>query len=224
MNLAYHLPGLEKSAVIGVGGGRDLLSAHLFGVKDITGVEMNGILIDLHTRHPFFAPYSNLTSVPGVKLHVDDARSWFAATRESFDLVQMSMIDTWAATGAGGFSLSENGLYTLEGWRAFTGRLRPGGVFTVSRWYNPGDVNETGRMITLALATTMDAGAADPRRHVFVARASPSRRWCWRKIRSRVQQLETLRLRRASRLRGARRPGHGARVRRAARHGSGDRT
>lgn len=171
VNLAYHLPGLEKSAVIGVGGGRDLLSAHLFGVKDITGVELNGILIDLHTRHPFFAPYSNLTSVPGVTLHVDDARSWFAATRESFDLVQMSMIDTWASTGAGGFSLSENGLYTLEGWRAFTGRLRPGGVFTVSRWYNPGDVNETGRMITLALATMMDAGATDPRRHVYVARA-----------------------------------------------------
>jgi hypothetical protein len=193
VNLAYHLPGLEKSAVIGVGGGRDLLSAHLFGVKDITGVELNGILIDLHTRHPFFAPYSNLTSVPGVKLHVDDARSWFAATRESFDLVQMSMIDTWAATGAGGFSLSENGLYTLEGWRAFTGRLRPGGVFTVSRWYNPGDVNETGRMIALALATMMDAGAADPRRHVFVARGRLIATLVLAKDPFTAQQLQTLR-------------------------------
>ena len=50
---------------------------------------------------------------------MDDARSWFAATQEKFDLVQMSMVDTFAATGAGAFSLSENGLYTLEGWRAF---------------------------------------------------------------------------------------------------------
>ena len=41
VNLAYHLPGIEKSAVIGVGGGRDVLAAHLFGVKDITGVELN---------------------------------------------------------------------------------------------------------------------------------------------------------------------------------------
>ena len=49
----------------------------------------------------------------------------------------MSMIDTWAATGAGAFSLSENGLYTLEGWRAFVSRLNDDGVFTVSRWYNP---------------------------------------------------------------------------------------
>jgi hypothetical protein len=172
VNVAYRLPGIDKSAVIGVGGGRDLMSAHLFGVRDITGIELNSIFIDLHTTDPFYSKFSNLTGVPGVKLHVDDARSWFAATDERFDLIQMSMIDTWAATGAGAFSLSENGLYTLQGWRAFMNRLTDGGVFTVSRWYNPGDVNEAGRMIALAMATTMDFGAAQPRRHVFVANAA----------------------------------------------------
>jgi hypothetical protein len=159
--------------VIGVGGGRDLLAAHLFGVGDITGVELNGIFIDLHTRDPFYAAFSNLRSVPGLRLVTDDARSWFAATDERFDLIQMSMIDTWAATSAGAFSLSENGLYTLEGWRAFTSRLSDHGIFTVSRWYNPGDLSESGRMLALAMATLMDAGAAEPRRHVFVARVGP---------------------------------------------------
>ncbi len=171
VNLAFSLPGIAKSAVIGVGGGRDVLSAHIFGVKDITGVEVNRIFIDLHTTDPVYAPYSNLTAVPGLKLHVDDARSWFAATDESFDLIQMSMIDTWAATGAGAFSLSENGLYTLEGWRAFTDRLTDDGVFTVSRWYSPTDINESGRMVALALAVMIDRGVADPRQHIFVAHA-----------------------------------------------------
>jgi hypothetical protein len=110
VNLGYHIPGIHKSAVIGVGGGRDVLSAHLFGVTDITGVELNPIFIDLHTRDPYYKSYSNLTTLPNLTLHVDDARSWFAATNQKFDLVQMSMIDTWAATGAGAFSLSENGL------------------------------------------------------------------------------------------------------------------
>lgn len=110
---------MHKYVVVGVGGGRDVLSAHLFGVRDITGVELNPIFIDLATRDPFYKNFSNLTTLPNLRLHVDDARSWFAAAKEKSDLVQTSMIDTWAATGAGAFSLSENGLYTLGGWSAF---------------------------------------------------------------------------------------------------------
>ena len=169
VNLAYSLPGINRAAVVGVGGGRDVMSAHLFGVKEITGIEVNRIFVDLLTRDPFYSRYANVSAIPGLVLHVDDARSWFAASRESFDLIQMSMIDTWAATSAGAFSLTENGLYTLEAWRAFVARLTDDGVFTVSRWYARGDVDEAGRMIALALATAMDRGAAQPRRHVFVA-------------------------------------------------------
>jgi hypothetical protein len=172
VGLAYRLPGIHKAAIIGVGGGRDVMTAYLFGVPDITGVELNPIFINLHTRDPFYKSFGNLTTLPNLKLHVDDARSWFAATKEKFDLVQMSMIDTWAATGAGAFSLSENGLYTLEGWRAFLKTLNPNGVFTVSRWYSPGEVNETGRMIGLATAALLDAGVKDPRAHIFVANAN----------------------------------------------------
>jgi hypothetical protein len=172
VNLAYNLPGIRKAAIIGVGGGRDLLSAHLYGVRDITGVELNPIFISLHTKHPYYKAYSNLTALPNLKLHVDDARSWFANTNEKFDLVQMSMIDTFAATGAGSYSLSENGLYTLEGWRAFINTLNGNGVFTVSRWFNPDDVKETGRMIGLATATLLDMGVSDARPHLFVARAN----------------------------------------------------
>jgi hypothetical protein len=171
VNLAYNLPGIDKAAVIGVGGGRDVLAAHLFGVPEIVGVELNPIFVNLHTTDPFYKPFSNLTALPNLQLHIDDARSWFASTEQRFDLIQMSMIDTWAATGAGAFSLSENGLYTLEGWRAFLNSLNDRGFFTVSRWYNPEDINETGRMIGLATAALLDAGARDAQPHLFVARA-----------------------------------------------------
>lgn len=171
VSLAYRMPGIHKAAIIGVGGGRDILTAHLFGVPEIVGVELNPIFIRLHTEHPLYKAFSNLTTLPNLQLHVDDARSWFASTPQKFDLVQMSMIDTWAATGAGAFSLSENGLYTLEGWRAFLNTLTDHGVFTVSRWYNADNVNETGRMIGLATAALLDAGVADARPHLFVARA-----------------------------------------------------
>lgn len=170
-NLAYSLPRIGSAAIVGVGGGRDLVSAHLFGVPSITGVELNPIFIYLDTKDPFYSRFGDINSIPGLHLHVDDARNWFAATHQRFDLIEMSMIDTWAATGAGAFSLSENGLYTLEGWRTFVSALTPRGVFTVSRWYDPTNLLETGRMISLATATILDMGARDASSHLFVANA-----------------------------------------------------
>src|SRR4029077_18139183 len=82
---------------------------------------------------------------------------------------QMSLIDPWAATGAGAFSLSENGLYTVEAWKIFLGTLSENGVFPVSRWYNAKAPSETGRTLSLAVAALMEMGAAAPERHIFLA-------------------------------------------------------
>jgi hypothetical protein len=169
VNLGYHLPGIHKSAVIGVGGGQDMMSAHLFGVADITGVDVNPIIVHLHTDDPFYKNFSNLTAIPNLKLHVEDARSWFAGTHEKFDLIQMSIAISWTSTSAGAFSMSENGLYTLEGWRVFLKSLNSNGIFTLSHWYSPSEVNESGRMIGLATAALLDAGVKDARPHLFVA-------------------------------------------------------
>jgi SAM-dependent methyltransferase len=168
-NLAYAIPDLKTGAVIGVGGGRDVLSQRLFGLSDVTGVEINPIIIDVLERD--FSGYTAIATLDGVKFEVDEARSWFARTQHSFDVIQMSLIDTWAATGAGAFTLSENGLYTVEAWQRFLDRLNPGGLFTVSRWYAPGEVNETGRLVSLAVATLLASGGAEPRRHLFLAAA-----------------------------------------------------
>ena len=168
-NLAYFLPGRRSAAIIGVDGGRDVLAARVFGVGDITGVEINPIFIRLLTGAPGYADFSGLSELAGVRFVVDEARSWFARPGRRFDVIQMSLADTWAATGAGAYTLSENGLYTVEAWRIFLDRLTPAGVFTVSRWYAPGEVNETGRMVSLAVAALIEMGAAEPSRHVFLA-------------------------------------------------------
>jgi hypothetical protein len=64
-NLAYAIRHQGRSAVIGVGGGRDLLSAYFFGFRDVTGVELNPIFIDLLTRQ--LRSYNHLADLPGVR-------------------------------------------------------------------------------------------------------------------------------------------------------------
>lgn len=172
-NLAYYIRNRGKSAVVGVGSGRDLLSAYLFGFRDVTGVELNPIFVGFLQNRNQLRDYAGVAGLPGVRLIVDEGRSWFARTRERFDLIQMSMIDTFASTGAGAFSLSENGLYTVEGWKIFLSALAPNGVFTVSRWYSPDNPVEIGRVVSLASAALFSLGVEDPRRHIFLVGNGP---------------------------------------------------
>jgi spermidine synthase len=167
--LAYNLKGRTKAGVIGVGGGRDVLSAALFGYKEVVGVEINPIFIELLKDPQWLGSFNEIHRLEGVRLVVDEGRSWFARTSEKFDLIQMSLIDTWASTGSGAFTLSENGLYTTEAWKLFLNRLAPQGVFTVTRWYQPQNLTETGRMMSLATAALLEMGVTNPRDHLFLA-------------------------------------------------------
>lgn len=164
--IAYALPGIEKAAIIGIGGGRDALSAHYFGAREITALDVNNIPIDLLTKAEPFRSYAGLHNLPGLRLINSEARSWFARNREKFDLIQMSLIDTWAATGAGAFALSENGLYTVEAWNLFLDDLSENGYLTVSRWYTDDARNETERLLALAVQALLEYGITKPRDHI----------------------------------------------------------
>ena len=168
-NLAYAIRNTGRCAVIGVGSGRDLLSAWVFGCRDVTGIEVNPIFVDFLQNPNRFRAYAGIADLPGVHLVVDEGRSWLRRTQQRFDIVQMSMLDTFAATGAGAFSLSENGLYTVEGWRVFLNALTPSGVLTVSRWYAPEAPVEMGRVVSLASAALLSVHADNPQKHIFIA-------------------------------------------------------
>jgi SAM-dependent methyltransferase len=163
-NIGYFLRPSGGAAIIGVGGGRDLQSALLFGHERVLGVDVNPVFIDLQQGH--FKDFAGLGNNEKVRFVADEARSYLTRTDEKFSVLQMSMIDTWAATGAGAFSLSENGLYTVEAWNVFYSRLKDDGIFTVSRWYNPNNSGEAGRLLSVTVASLLQNGADDPSKHI----------------------------------------------------------
>ncbi|MEX1311067.1 MAG: hypothetical protein AB1Z65_11650 [Candidatus Sulfomarinibacteraceae bacterium] len=165
-SLAYHLRRGKDVAVIGVGGGRDLLSALWSRARSITGIEINRGFLDLLTGD--LSEFAGISGQPEIVLEHDEARSFLTRTDLRFDLVQMSMIDSWAATGAGAFTLSENGLYTTQGWQALLRTLRPDGLLTVSRWYSSERPFELGRLVALATAALLERGVSQPDKHILV--------------------------------------------------------
>lgn len=168
-NIPYYLRPAGGACVIGVGGGRDIQSAIWFGHQRITGIEVNPIFINLLENQ--FRKYAGVAGRKGVTLVTDEARSYLSRTAETYSVIQMSMIDTWAATGAGAFSLSENALYTVEAWQVFLNRLSDDGIFTVSRWHSDSNLGETGRVLSLAVASLLRAGVEDPSRNIAMVTA-----------------------------------------------------
>ncbi|HEY3638301.1 MAG TPA: hypothetical protein VGK90_09115 [Rhizomicrobium sp.] len=161
INVAYHLRPMKTVAVVGVGGGRDVMSALYFGVKHVTGIELNPAIFEILTRR--FADFTgNFYKRPDVSLVNAEARSWINQSHENFDLIQISLIDTWAATAAGGLTMSENKLYTVDAWKELLARLHPAGVLEVSRWFDPNaHRNEFYRLLSLATETLKERGVPD---------------------------------------------------------------
>lgn len=165
-SFVHHIRPSGPAAIIGVGGGRDVIVSARFGHSPIVGIELNSRIVDLHTNT--MAEFSGLAEIPGVELVAAEARSYMVTENRRFSVIMMSLIDTWASTGAGSYSLSEHGLYTVEAWQVFVDRLEDDGVFTVSRSYFPTSPGETARMIALAMEVLWLRGVDDPRKHLIV--------------------------------------------------------
>ena len=168
-NIAYWIRPDARVLVVGAGGGRDVLSALTFGARQVDAVELNKDV--LTTVNRTFGDFTgHLDRHPRVRFVNDEARSYLSRQTASYDVLQISLIDTWAATAAGAFVLSENSLYTREAWRVFLSRLSDRGILSVSRWYFKAGPSEMYRLAALAAASLKDAGLANPREHLVIVR------------------------------------------------------
>lgn len=157
----------SRVLVIGSGGGRDLLAALVFRQPEVQGVEVNDDIVDLvHDELGDFT--GHLDAYPGVSVVADEARSFVARQTQPYDIIQISLIDTWAASSAGAFVLTEHTLYTVEAWASFLAHLTPHGVLSVSRWYFPDHPYETYRLIALASSALRSTGTLEPRSHLML--------------------------------------------------------
>lgn len=166
--LAYHLQQNANVLIIGPGGGNDVMTARVFGMSNITAVEVNPIIArDVMSSEPFMSYSGSIFQQPGVRLVVDEGRSFIRRSDERYDIIQATMVDTWAATAAGAFALTENNLYTVEAFKDYVEHLTGDGVLTMTRWYfDPPD--QLLRLVSLTRAMMAELNIDNPDRHIMI--------------------------------------------------------
>ena len=174
--LAYDGPGLPyvlrpgaKTLIIGPGGGWDVSRALASGSHDVTGVEINPIIANTIMREKFPSYSQGIYLRPDVHIHVEDGRSFVRRSQEHYQVLQATLVDTWASTAAGAFALSENNLYTTEAFVDYLTHLTDHGVLAFTRWgFAP--PRESLRVVALAQNALKQIGQNDPALNIAVVR------------------------------------------------------
>lgn len=169
--LPYVLRPAAKTLIIGPGGGWDVSRALAAGSQDITGVEINPIIANVIMRQKFPKYSQNLYFRPQVHIEVEDGRSFVRRSDQHYQVLQATLVDTWASTAAGAFALSENNLYTTNAFVDYLSHLTPDGVMAFTRWgFMP--PRESLRVVALAQTALAQLGQNDASLNVAVVRAN----------------------------------------------------
>jgi spermidine synthase len=176
--LGYRTRPARTALIIGSGGGRDILTARLHGVESIQAVEVNPLVVEF-VRGEFRDFGGSPYDLPGVSFAVEDGRTYAARSRDRYDLIQISAVDTAAALAAGALSLVENSLYTVEAFQDYHDRLSEDGLLAVTRNYHVEGHLMALRSANIVKQAWRSRGHAQPERHLAIVAPRD-----WRKKRS----------------------------------------
>ncbi len=170
----YHLAAQSTDSrvlILGAGGGSDVLLALYHRSGRIDAVELNPQIIEL-ARKDYGEFSGGLYALPQVHTHVREARGFLEALPhdETFDVIQISLLDSLATSAAGVHALNESYLYTVEALEAYLAHLRPGGVLAVTRWLKM-PPRDNLKMFATAVEALELAGIERPGGHLVLVRS-----------------------------------------------------
>ncbi|MDX2507309.1 MAG: SAM-dependent methyltransferase [Gammaproteobacteria bacterium] len=135
--LPFHLHDIRQMLIVGAGGGSDILQALVHKTTQIDALELNPQIIELMSTE--FAAYSgNIYLQDNIKVYAQDVRGFLSGQashdNKHYDLIQISLMDSFNASASGLYALHESYLYTVEALQTYLQHLNPDGYLAISRW------------------------------------------------------------------------------------------
>jgi SAM-dependent methyltransferase len=132
--IAYHAGTAKRRvAVVGAGGGSEVLSALVHGAEEVTAVELNPQMVDLVATR-FAREAGGLYADRRVRVVTAEARRFIRESAATYDAIQLALVGSHGASAAGVQAVSESYLYTVEAMTELIAHLRPGGYLVLTRW------------------------------------------------------------------------------------------
>jgi len=188
-SLPYRLLPEAEVLVIEPKGGLDVLTALKNGAASVVAVESNPLVIEAvrnsfrdgwlssdlgqvaeGVSRPAYRNPEGIYQDARVRVITEDGRSHVRRMGQRYDLIHLSLADSYRPVTSGAYSLSENYLYTQEAFADYLAHLNEGGLLVVSRWLQL-PPSEALRIGALAVAALERTGVAHPERRLVVIRS-----------------------------------------------------
>jgi len=131
--LPYALLDAPQVLILGAGGGADVLLALVNGADKIDAVELNPQMTRLVAdTYADFA--GHLYDDERITVYTKEARGFVVRSKDRYDLIQVALLDSFAASGSGVQALNESYLYTVEAIQDYLQHTVPGGMLAITRW------------------------------------------------------------------------------------------
>ncbi len=167
--LPYHVLHTPNVLILGAGGGADVLQAMYHQANNIDAVELNEQVVAL-VKNEYSIFSGDIYNQNNVQLHTAEARGFLASTTQRYDLIQMALMDSFAASSAGLYALNESYLYTVEAITLYLQRLTDDGVLSLTRWIKL-PPRDTLKLLATAKQALLDLGVSNPEQHIALIRS-----------------------------------------------------
>jgi len=157
--IAFYLRPEARALILGSRGGMDVLSALALDARQVTAVEENMLLIEAA---------ADIYNLPDVELAVSSGRSYLRSTNNRFDVIQLSLTNSYHPVNSGAYSLGEDYRYTLESFSDMLDCLEQNGLLVVTRWLQE-QPSEWLRTFAMAVST-LEARGEDPQKQIVALR------------------------------------------------------
>ena len=167
--LPYQLLDRPDVLILGAGGGSDVLLALYHEANRIDAVELNPQMTEF-VANTFGDFAGHIYDDPRVTVHTAEARGYVAQNERQYDLIQIGLLDSFAAAGAGVHALNESYLYTVEAVREYLADLEPGGMVAITRWVKA-PPRDSLKLAATAIEALEQQGVRDPGKRMAVIRS-----------------------------------------------------
>jgi hypothetical protein len=168
MTAPYTMLSEPDVLLVNLCGGINAQVALYNGARSINIVEPSVEMIRLLKEDPSVSRFTgNLLATENINVIRGEGRSHAANNEGSYDLIEISLIDSVGLTDSGGYAVHEDFKYTVEAFTEYFKGLKEGGILSVTVWDRLNPPRNVPRLLNTIIRAMNEAGFEEPDKSLY---------------------------------------------------------